>query len=210
MPRPDRSTYPLRIAGTPTFLKPRTVRPTPSPVGASRALHGLLRAAFAIAVLAVVTATLVAADADLTFAAIVLLLVVVGAATLGFAPGVVAAVLAAGALTYWFTPPYHSFSIDQADDVLALVAFVAVSAAVAGTVAYLNRLRRRAELGAREARLRVEFTNSLAGGAPTERVLRELADGLVELFESRGVHHRGGRRRLRPPATSTTAWTTST
>jgi len=134
-------------------------------------------------VVAIVTAVLVAADADLAFAAITLLLVVVGAATLGFAPGVIAAVLAAGALTYWFTPPYHSFSIDQADDVLALVAFVAVSAAVAGTVAYLNRLRRQAELGAREARLRVEFTNSLAAGAPAERVLQELADGLVDLFD---------------------------
>ena len=146
-------------------------------------LHVAFRVALAVAVVVVVTTILVASDADLAFAAIVLLLVVVGAAILGFVPGVVAAVLAAGALTYWFTPPYHSFTIDQADDVLALVAFVAVSAAVAATVAYLNRLRRQAELGSREARLRVGFTNSLAGGAPTERVLQELADGMVELFD---------------------------
>jgi len=155
------------------------VRPAPSPVGASRALHVLLRATLAVAVVGAVTAVLVAADVDLAFAAIVLLLVVVGAAILGFAPGVAASVFAAGALNYWFTPPYHSFTMDQPDDVLALVAFVAVSAAVAATVAYLNRLRRQAELGAREARLRVEFTNSLAGGVPTERVLQELADGMV-------------------------------
>jgi two-component system sensor histidine kinase KdpD len=126
---------------------------------------------------------LVAGDADLTFAAVVLLLVVVGASILGFVPGVVAAVLASGALTYWFTPPYHSFTIDQADDVLALVAFVAVSAAVAATVARLNRLRRQAELGAREARLRVAFTNSLAAGRPIPAVLQELADGMVDLFD---------------------------
>jgi two-component system sensor histidine kinase KdpD len=138
---------------------------------------------FAVAIVAATTAVLVAADADLTFAAIVLLLVVVGAATLGFAPGVVAAVLAAGALTYWFTPPYHSFTIDQADDVLALVAFVAVSVAVAATVAHLNQLRRQAELGAREARLRVAFTNSLAAGQPVPTVLQELADGVVDLFD---------------------------
>jgi len=159
------------------------VRPAPSPVGASRALHVVLRVALAVAVIGAVTAVLVASDADLAFAAIVLLLVVVGAAMLGFAPGVIAAVLAAGALTYWFTPPYHSFTIDQADDVLALLAFVAVSAAVASAVAYLNRLRRQAELGAREARLRVEFTNSLAGGVPIEQVLQGLAEGLVELFD---------------------------
>lgn len=138
---------------------------------------------FAVAVVVAVTAVLVAADADLAFAAIVLLLVVVGNAVLGFAPGLVAAVLAAGALTYWFTPPYHSFTIDQADDVLALVAFVAVSAAVAATVARLNRLRRQAELGAREARVRMAFTNSLAAGHPVPDVLQELADGMVELFD---------------------------
>ncbi|MFN8026029.1 MAG: ATP-binding protein [Acidimicrobiia bacterium] len=152
-------------------------------MGASRALHLVLRITFAVATVAAVTAVLVAAEADLAFAAIVLLLVVVGSAVLGFAPGLVAAVLAAGALTYWFTPPYHSFAINQADDVLALVAFISVSAAVAAAVARLNRLRRQAELGAREARLRLAFTNSLAAGRPVPAVLQELADGLVELFD---------------------------
>jgi two-component system sensor histidine kinase KdpD len=142
-----------------------------------------LRVALAVGVVVAVTAVLVAGDADLAFAAVVLLLVVVGTAVLGFVPGLVAAVFAAGALTYWFTPPYHSFTIDQADDVLALVAFIAVSAAVAATVAHLNRLRRQAELGAREARLRVAFTNSLAANHPVPAVLQELADGLVDLFD---------------------------
>ena len=100
----------------------------------------------AVGIVVAVTAVLVAADADLAFAAVVLLLVVVVDSILGFVPGLVAAVLAAGALTYWFTPPFHSFTINRPDDVLALVAFVAVSAAVAATVARLNRLRHQAEL----------------------------------------------------------------
>ena len=67
-----------------------------------------------------VTGILVVADADLTVAALVLLLVVIGASILGFVPGVVAALSATAGLTYWFTPPYHSFPIDQADDIVAL------------------------------------------------------------------------------------------
>ena len=78
-------------------------------------------------VVAVSTVVLVGADADLTFAAVILLLVVAAASVLGYAAGLSAAVTSVAALNYYFTPPLHSFRIGEPDDILALVAFVTVS-----------------------------------------------------------------------------------
>jgi len=129
------------------------------------------------------TALLVVADVDLAFASITLLLVVAGASVFGYAPGVLAAVSSSALLTYYFTPPVHSFSIDQPDDLLALVAFVLVSLLVGAAIARLNELRRRAEVSAREAALRVELTYDLRRGMPVRDVLARLASELEEMFE---------------------------
>lgn len=111
------------------------------------------------------TALLVTADADLAFAAVVLLLAVAGASVLGYATGLTAALASVLALTYYFTPPVHSFRIDQPDDILALVAFVAVSLLVGATIAHLNQLRTDAErldAEARDERMRSELSRSRA------------------------------------------------
>jgi two-component system sensor histidine kinase KdpD len=132
---------------------------------------------------AVATLLLVAGDADLTFAVIVLLLAVAGASVLGYVPGLVAAVASTIVLTYSFTPPLHSFAIDQPDDILALVAFVTVSLLVGATIARLNELRARAEVHARESLLRVTLTQELRRGVAVEIVLRRLAAELTDLFD---------------------------
>lgn len=128
-------------------------------------------------------AALVAAGADLAVACVVLLLAVAGTAVLGYAPGLFAAIAGAVALNYYFTPPVHSFRIDRADDILALAAFVTVAVLVGATIARLNELRRRAEVHAREARLRVALTEELRRGVDLEIVLRRLASELDELFD---------------------------
>jgi two-component system sensor histidine kinase KdpD len=143
----------------------------------------VLRIAMAAVVVAGTTATLVVTDADLTIAVIALLLAVAATSVLGYGPGLAAAVSGAAILNYYFTPPLHSFRIDQPDDVLALVAFVAVSVLVGATIARLNGLRRRAEVGAREASLRLELTDALRAGSPVDLVLQRLAQELDELFE---------------------------
>ena len=122
-------------------------------------------AAVGAALVATTTAVLIVADADLTFASIVLLLVVVGASVVSYTAGVVAAVTAAASLTYYFTPPVHSFAIDQPDDVLALVAFVPHRSGRL-TVARLTELRRRSDLAAREAQLRLAAHERPRGGHP--------------------------------------------
>jgi two-component system, OmpR family, sensor histidine kinase KdpD len=129
------------------------------------------------------TALLIGSEADLAFASVTLLFVVVATSTLGYSAGLVAALASSGVLTYYFTPPAHSFAIDQPDDLLALVAFVTASLAVGATVARLNQLRRRSDLAAAEARVRLELTNSLAAGMPPADVVRGLAESLVSLFE---------------------------
>ncbi len=126
---------------------------------------------------------LVGADADLTFAVVVLLLVVAGMSVLGYASGLTAALSSVVALNYYFTPPVHSFRIDQPDDILALVAFVAVSVLVGATIARLNELRTRAEVHAREASLRVTLTHELRRGVDVEVVLRRLATELGTMFD---------------------------
>jgi len=142
-----------------------------------------LRVVASVVVVVCATAILVGARVDLTFASIVLLLAVAGAAVLGYAAGLAAALTSAALLTYYFTPPVHSFRIDQPDDILALIAFVAVSLLVGTTIARLNELRRRAEVGAREAALRVTLSQELRRGTPVPTVLRHLADELDVLFE---------------------------
>ncbi len=116
---------------------------------------------------------------------------------LGYAAGLAAALSSAALLTYYFTPPVHSFRIDEPDDILVLVAFVAVSLLVGATIARLNELRRRAEVSAREASLRVRLTQELRRGAPVATVLQHLADELERALRTVGVQGRRGVRRRR-------------
>ncbi len=105
-----------------------------------------LRPLVAVIGTSIASAVLLAADADLVVAALVLLGVVVLTALLG-APAAVTAVCASYvALNYWFTVPVGSFEITKAADLAPLIAFIAAAAASAGTVARINWLRRRATL----------------------------------------------------------------
>jgi two-component system sensor histidine kinase KdpD len=148
-----------------------------------RAPSTVLRALLTVVAVGVFTALLVAADADLTFAAVLLLLVVAGASVTGYAAGLTAAVAGSVALIYFFTPPLHSLRIDQPDDILALVAFVTVSLLVGATIARLNELRTRAEMHAREASLRVTLTDELRRGVDLDLVLRHLESELSRMFD---------------------------
>ena len=143
----------------------------------------ILRVAAAAAAVAVSTSVLASLGADLAVAVSVLLLVTFAMAVFGYAPGLVAAATSFGALVYYFTPPIHSFGVDRTDDLVALLVFVAIATAVATTVARLNELRSRSEVGEREAQLRLRFTNRLATGADPGPVLEAAIRELVELFQ---------------------------
>ena len=131
-------------------------------------------------------------------------MVVAGASVLGYATGLIAAISSVVALNYYFTPPVHSFRIDQPDDILALVAFVAVSLLVGATIARLNDLRTQARCTRREASLRVTLTHELRAAFDVEVVLRRLAVELDAMFDLTActVTLRDGdaARATRPPA----------
>jgi two-component system sensor histidine kinase KdpD len=94
-----------------------------------------LAVAWAMVVLGLPTLTAVLASArdhvDVASVLLLYLLLVVAVAVIGGAwPAAAAALGAAGCANWWFTPPYHRLTIDQTEDVVALVAFVVVAAVV--------------------------------------------------------------------------------
>ena len=142
----------------------------------------LLSAAVPIAVIALLTAALSAADADITVAALCFVPVVVGCALLGTFAGVVSVIAAFLATNYFFTAPRNSFAIDKTQDLVALVAFGVAAAVVSATVARVNLLRQRAVAAGREARTRLELTNRLVAGEDPARVVSSAGAMIKELF----------------------------
>ncbi len=63
-----------------------------------------------------------------------LVVVVASALVGGRAPALVTAVLSAGLLNFWYTPPFHTFAIRDANNLVALVAFVVVAMMVGWVV----------------------------------------------------------------------------
>jgi two-component system, OmpR family, sensor histidine kinase KdpD len=105
----------------------------------------------AIGAVALPTAVLLLADADLTVAISTYFVVVVLTALFGTPAGVTGMVGSYLALNYWFIPPRGSLILDSADYVAPLIAFVVAAAACAITVTRLNGLRREAEAHERAA-----------------------------------------------------------
>ncbi|HEX4906937.1 MAG TPA: DUF4118 domain-containing protein [Acidimicrobiales bacterium] len=106
-----------------------------------------------LAGLPTVTAALAAAREHLHLPSVLLLylLVVVAIAVSGgTVPALVAAVSAFFLANWFFTPPFHRLSIDAAEDVLALAAFLVV----AGVVSWLLRLAMRHAADAKESELK--------------------------------------------------------
>jgi two-component system sensor histidine kinase KdpD len=88
------------------------------------------------------TAALLALDEHVHLPSVLLLylLVVVAVATIGGAWPAAAAAITAFLLANWFfTPPYHRFTIDATEDAVALIAFVVVAAVVSSLVRIASR-----------------------------------------------------------------------
>ena len=111
-----------------------------------------------------------------------LALVIVVAAIGGLLPGLVASVLAVG-LTNWFlTPPVHTLHINDRDDIVALIIFVAVTVVVSALV---DRAARRAR-EARRARAEAHALARTSGAiVSADDPLPELLDQLRALFDVR-------------------------
>ena len=132
----------------------------------------------------VTLAALLPTDVPTTTAALCYVLAVVAAAVVGgMVAGLVASVVSFLALNFFFTPPFHTFAVEETADLVALAVFLAVSATVGTLLSRVLDQRARAERREREARLLNHLGSRLRNGEPAEDVLRSLAASLTELFD---------------------------
>jgi K+-sensing histidine kinase KdpD len=110
---------------------------------------------------AVLTAALIPARDTLSLAsqALLFLPIVVASAAIGGAwPGLLAAAVSDLLLNWYFIPPYHTFVVDHRDNLIALIVYIAVAAAVALIVELAARHRANAERTRTEVRLLARAT----------------------------------------------------
>lgn len=127
-----------------------------------RVLIGLLFAVLAPALLSVVLAALPAVGLPLIMLVFLMATVLV-ALVGGMVPALVAAVVSSLLINWFFTPPLRTFTIARPENVVAILVFLAVAAAVA-TVVHRSARRAAAALEAqRESTALAELTYTLLG-----------------------------------------------
>jgi hypothetical protein len=122
---------------------------------------------------------------DLASANVVLvyvLVVVLGAAAGTRWSGALTAVVAAMSYDFFFTRPYQSLKIDNANDVETTVLLLAIGLIVAELVAFTRRHRARAATRSDEIQMLRRTAELVATGADSARVLDTVHDELVELL----------------------------
>jgi two-component system sensor histidine kinase KdpD len=117
-----------------------------------------------------------------------LLVVVVVALVGGFLPAMVAVVGGSLLLNYYFTPPLHTFTISERNNVLALGVFIVVAALVSSVVDLAARRTRQAARATAEAEMLGTLAGSVLRGetalpALLERVREAFALDAVTLLE---------------------------
>ena len=121
-----------------------------------------------------------------------LLVVVVVALVGGFLPALVAAVGGSLLLNYYFTPPLHTFAVNEGNNVLALGVFVAVALLVSSVVDLASRRTRQAARSAAESETLATLAGSVLRG---EHALQALLDRVRESFSLTSVTLLEGRPR---------------
>jgi hypothetical protein len=137
-------------------------------------------------------------DFAATNAALVLVLVVFAAGTIGGRMGgIVAALVAALCFDFFFTHPYYSFNIDSRDDIETTIVLLIVGVAVGELVVRERRSRRLATARGREVDQIRRVAELGAGGSSDGRLITVVQREVVELLDARGA------RFERPPFATT-------
>ena len=142
----------------------------------------MIRTTGAVVAVCAVAGIARAAQADLTVAALVLLVTVLAVGTLGLPAGLTGALVGFLALNFLFTEPTGSFKIHRTDDVVALAVFAASAALVGFIVQRLSSLSATALQREAEAKVRLDLTNRLLEGADVDDALHSAAAALAALF----------------------------
>jgi signal transduction histidine kinase len=122
---------------------------------------------------------------------LIFLVCVVGVAVVGgFWPAVFAAVTASLLLNWFFTPPVHTFTIADPQNMLALLLFITVAVSVSSVVHLAARRAVQAARSAQDAAALLALAQTVLGGSDTPAaILRHLTDtrgGRAELLERAG------------------------
>jgi two-component system, OmpR family, sensor histidine kinase KdpD len=110
---------------------------------------------------------------------IFLVAVIVVALVGGFVPALLAAVVGSLLLNYYFTPPIHKWTIAEANNVLALGAFVVVAVLVSSVVDMAARRTRQAARASAESEMLATTAGSVLRG---QRALEAVLDRVREAF----------------------------
>ena len=163
---------------------------------------------FGVAVALVVAATGIGrlGGADLTVAAMVLLLAVLGAALLGPWPGVLAAVAGYFLYDYYFTPPAHHFDFQRGTNIVAGIAFFVTALVIGWVVTALGALRARDRRRARETELRLDLLDRIAAGEGLDSLAQHAATLIGALFDGRACTLSLGAARGATDDADGTAW----
>jgi two-component system sensor histidine kinase KdpD len=147
-----------------------------------RRLRGAI---FGVAGVVALTAAMVPLREHLAIstAALVLLVpVVFGAMSGGFAAGLAVAVLGFLAFDVWFIPPYGTLEVGATQNWTALGVYLVVAALVARVVTRLDASRDDVRRGDESARRLLELSEILVGDRPVDELLRGIAEAAhVEL-----------------------------
>ncbi|MFE9692629.1 DUF4118 domain-containing protein [Micromonospora sp. NPDC005806] len=155
----------------------------PAALSRRRRLLGFALALLGMPLLTFVLSTL--PDLSLTNDILLFLAGVVGVALVGgLWPALVAALGGSLLLNWFFTPPFHTLTIAEADNLLALGVFVGVAIAVSWVVDVAARRTREAARASADAQTLATVAGSVLRG---ERPLPALLDRLRETFALRAV-----------------------
>jgi two-component system, OmpR family, sensor histidine kinase KdpD len=102
----------------------------------------------------------------------------------GLIPAVLAAVVGSLFLNYYFTPPFYTFNINEANNALALVVFVIVGIVVSKIVDDAARRSKQAARASAESDLLVTTAGSILGG---QQPLQAVVDRVREAFRMEDV-----------------------
>ncbi|MFI7434953.1 DUF4118 domain-containing protein [Micromonospora haikouensis] len=161
----------------------RRAATTPAALSRRRRLLGFALAALGMPALTLALRTL--PDLTLTNDILLFLAGVVGVALVGgLWPALVAALGGSLLLNWFFTPPYRTLTIAEADNLLALGVFVAVAVAVSWVVDVAARRTREAARASADAQTLATVAGGVLRG---ERPLPALLDRLRETFALRAV-----------------------
>ncbi|HET9256291.1 MAG TPA: ATP-binding protein [Pseudonocardiaceae bacterium] len=146
----------------------------------------------AVALLPLLTVALVRLRTSLSLPSEILcyLVAVIAIALIGgLYPALAAALTASVLINYYFTPPLYSFTIAEPNNIVALVVFLAVAAAVSSVVDLAARRTRQAVRATAEAETLSVLTGSVLSG---DEALPALLDTLRETFgmDSAALLHR--------------------